>query len=155
MFSLHICLFTTCVQCPQQLEEGVRSTRTESWQPFCGYWRQNQGSLEEQGVLLATESSLQSVIYYRSPLWTVNMTTDVQKWQKGWKYWHVKSILIQTNIKVYIAQYIKLLAIYGCQKEGQFYTGSRCYLMSFYNRALECGNLGNNKFMSLFCTADI
>lgn len=44
-------------------EEGVRSLGTrviDGWEPPCECWKSNPGPLQEQGMLLPTESSLLS-----------------------------------------------------------------------------------------------
>lgn len=60
-FGLCLSLPTTCVQCPQQSEEGGVSPETVVTDAFelpCKDWESNQGPLEEQLVLLTTDSSL-------------------------------------------------------------------------------------------------
>lgn len=60
-FCLHICLYTTCVQCPRKPERGVRYPGTGGSggrQPSSGCWTSNMLSLEGKPVFLITESSL-------------------------------------------------------------------------------------------------
>ena len=51
VFCLHVCLYTTYIQCPQRSEEGVRSPGTEF---FCGSLEQSPGP----PVLLTAKHSL-------------------------------------------------------------------------------------------------
>lgn len=63
VFCLHAYMRTTCVQCSQRLEEGIRSPRTrvtDVCAPLCGCWPTNPGHPEEQEVSVTTGSCLQT-----------------------------------------------------------------------------------------------
>lgn len=61
LYCLHMCLCTTCVQCPQRPKEGVIPyVCSYKWlsAPY-GCWESNLGPLPKQPVPLALEPSLQ------------------------------------------------------------------------------------------------
>lgn len=56
MFSLHVCLSITCMQCHRMPEEGITSPRTvgpNGWEPLCGFWEMSLGILRHSAVSLA------------------------------------------------------------------------------------------------------
>lgn len=60
--SLLVCICTTCMDCPQNPEEGIVSLGTEvtdSCELLRRYWELNSGSLQEQQMLSPTETSHQ------------------------------------------------------------------------------------------------
>lgn len=63
MFSLHVCLFTTCVLVPAEAKRGRQIPSgigaLDSCWPPCGYKELNLGPLEVKLVFPTAESSLQ------------------------------------------------------------------------------------------------
>lgn len=67
MFFLHVYMYTTCMQCPQKPEEGVRSPGTgvrDTCESLCRYWKMNPGSLQEHPKLLTQKNSSAALAYY-------------------------------------------------------------------------------------------
>ena len=57
---------STCVQCPQRPEEGVRSSETgnpDSCESSCDCWTLNSGCLQEQPAFLMVELSFQLLFF--------------------------------------------------------------------------------------------
>jgi hypothetical protein len=60
VFILYICLHCLCLQThPKRASDSI----TDGFEPPCGCWVLNSGSLEEQSVLLAAEPSLQPLVF--------------------------------------------------------------------------------------------
>ena len=56
VFRLHVCMPAGQKRAPDLITDGC--------EPLCGCWESNSGPLEEQAVLLTTESSLQPHKWY-------------------------------------------------------------------------------------------
>jgi hypothetical protein len=72
MYGVRLCVYVWRAQiyawCSGRPEEGAgsssRAGAMDGCEPLCGSWRQGTGPLEKQQVLLTTEPSLQSLLFF-------------------------------------------------------------------------------------------
>lgn len=76
-----VCVYTTCVQCPQRPVEGVGSPGlgiSDSCESLYSFWELNSNPLTEKQMLLTSEPSLQLLnTYFNKEVCTFVTKNDV------------------------------------------------------------------------------